>query len=154
MFAVVTIVAFSITLYDQWTVYCWPSFAGFFFPPFFYQRKNSWHYYFRYCGHLYTTSFVGVSILFFVASLRFLVVMIFIGTDTVHYHVHKGKTTPYNKVISAQVSATDRQYKQSQKRWRRATITYGLLVLSFSSFTSLLIVRIVLLSIFEKSIVS
>ena len=48
------------------------------------------------------------------------------SSDTVHYHVHKGKATPYIKVIPAQVSATDPQYKQSQKRCRRATITYGL----------------------------
>ena len=59
-----------------------------------------------------------------------------------------------NKIIPAQISAINPQYIQSQKRWRRATITYGLLVLSFSSFASLVIVRIVLVSIFEKSVVS
>ena len=103
---------------------------------------------------LYTTFFVGVSILSFVASLSFLVVMIFIGTifPVILYTIMYIKARQprilrsfllrfLQQTLSTSSLKSDveeqqsrmvyPQYKQSQKRWRRATITYDLLVLSF-----------------------
>ena len=108
-------------------------------------------------GCIYTGSFEGSSIASIVIFSSLSVVLVFIGTIlpvTLYTIMYVKARQLRNKVVPAQISATDPQYIVSQKRWRRATITYGLLVLSFSSFSSLLMVRVVLLSLFEKPIAS
>ena len=108
-------------------------------------------------GCLIINSVKGLGIAYIVLFSSLSVVMIFIGTilPVILYTIMYIKVRLLrNKIIPAQISTTNPQYIQSQKRWRRASITYGLLVLSFSSFASLFIIRIVLVAIFERSVVS
>ena len=82
-------------------------------------------------------SFEGLSIASIVASLSLLVIVIFIGTIllVILYTIMYVKARLlHNKIVPAQICTTDPQYIQSRKRWWRATITYGLLVPSFSFY--------------------
>ena len=102
-------------------------------------------------------SIEGSSIAYIDVFLSLPVVIVFIGTILpviLYTIVYIKAKLLHNKIVPAQISATDPQYIRSQEQWRRATITYGLLVPSFSSFASLVIIRIVLVSVFEKSVVS
>ena len=84
----------------------------------------------------------GSSIAYIIVFSSLSVVIIFIGTilPVILYTIMYIKARLLrNNIIPAQISTTNPQYMQSRKYWWRATITYSLLVLSFSSFASLFI---------------